>query len=233
MDDGMARASALRESDLLRDLPEEVVQDFLDRVTLTRFPPKSLIFREAERADRMFMIVTGRVKVTRKGERGRENILVIAGPGELLGGLPIFEPSVHRTTASAVDTSEVAWLGGDGMRGWLEQHTPAAIRFMRLLIRRTQYQNDFLHDVFGFDVGTRVARAILREAHRFGRQTSAGLRVNLGLNQEELAMHVRASRESVNQALATFARMGWIRRDGVELVILDESQLAHHAGNDE
>lgn len=223
-------SASLRESPLLSGLPSDVINDFLARVNFVRCQPGTVVFREGDRADRIFLIVSGRVKVTRKSGQGRDSILVIAGPDELLGGLSIFEPGVQKTTASALGAAEIAWLGADSMRGWLEANTAASMQFMRLLIRRTQYQNDFLHDVFGLDVGTRVARAILRDAHRFGRQTSVGLRVNLGLNQEELAQHVRASRESVNQTLAAFARMGWIRRDGTEIVIIDEQQLLHQAG---
>jgi DNA-binding IclR family transcriptional regulator len=72
----------------------------------------------------------------------------------------------------------------------------------------------------------------MRETSQFGRRTSEGKRVNLGLSQEELALHVRASRESVNQTLATFARQGWIRRDGTEVVILNEEALIHQALSD-
>lgn len=225
-----ASASAMAGTDLLRGLPATVVEDFLRRVTLLTVPPESVIFHEGDTADRVLLLVAGRIKIVRQGEHGRENILIIAGPGELIGGLSIFDRGRQLTTAVTVGQAQIAELSADTMIEWLEAHTEAAMRFIRLLILRAQRQNTALHDVFGLDVGTRVARAILREARRFGRKTSEGVRVNMGLSQEELAQHVRASRESVNQTLSRFAKHGWIRRDGAEIVVLNMDRLARQAG---
>lgn len=231
MSDGQAALTSLFESELLRGLPETAVRDFLDRATLARFAASTPLFREGDSVERLMFVVTGRVKITRRSEAGRENILVIAGPGAAIGSIAIFEPGRQRTSGIALGQVDAAWLTNAAMREWLATHNAAALRFIQLLIRRTEHQNDTLHDVFGIDVGTRVARALLREADRFGRATPVGRRLSLGLNQEEFALHVRASRESVNQALATFVRMGWIRRDGTEFILLNEEALLRQAGS--
>lgn len=218
----------VRRASLLDALPEHVVRDFLTRARFVTFPPRNTIFQAGD-PTRVHLVISGRVKISRRGEYGRENILVIAGPGELLGSLDLVDPRPQPTTAVTLGPTRVADLSAESMLEWLTAHTGAAMRFIHLLIRRSQRQNDALHDVFGLDVGTRLARAILREAQRFGRRTPEGIRVDLGLSQEELALHVRASRESVNQSLAGFARQGWVRRDGCEIVILDEKQLTHQA----
>jgi CRP/FNR family cyclic AMP-dependent transcriptional regulator len=230
MNHSAASVSAMAGTDLLRGLPATVVEDFLRRVTLMTVPPESVIFHEGDTADRVLLLVAGRIKIVRQGEHSRENILIIAGPGELIGGLSIFDRGRQLTTAVTVGQAQIAELPADTMIEWLEAHPEAAMRFIRLLILRAQRQNTALHDVFGLDVGTRVARAILREARRFGRKTSEGVRVNMGLSQEELAQHVRASRESVNQTLSRFAKHGWIRRDGAEIVVLNMDRLARQAG---
>ncbi|MGW0949071.1 Crp/Fnr family transcriptional regulator [Streptomyces sp. NPDC002623] len=218
----------VRRASLLDELPEPVVRDFLKRALLVTFPPRNTVFQAGD-PTRVHLVISGRVKISRRGEHGRENILVIAGPGELLGSLDLFDPRPQPTTAVTLGPARIAELSTESMLEWLAAHTGAAMRFIHLLVLRAQRQNDALHDVFGLDVGTRLARAILREAQRFGRRTPEGIRVDLGLSQEELALHVRASRESVNQSLAGFARQGWVRRDGCEIVVLDEKQLAHHA----
>lgn len=213
---------------LLDELPQHVVRDFLTRARFVTVPPRGTVFQAGD-PTRVHLVISGRVKISRRGEHGRENILVIAGPGELLGSLDLFDQRPQPTTAVTLGPARIAELSTESMLEWLASHTGAAMRFIHLLVLRAQRQNDALHDVFGLDVGTRLARAILREAQRFGRRTPEGIRVDLGLSQEELALHVRASRESVNQSLAGFARQGWVRRDGCEIVIRDEKQLAHQA----
>ena len=49
--------------------------------------------------------------------------------------------------------------------------------------------------------------------------------MDLDINQEELAHHVRASRERVNQVLADFGRRGWLRQEGTGLIVSDPEAL--------
>jgi CRP-like cAMP-binding protein len=226
-----AQNPVVLQSPLLQGLPEAVVRDFLSRADFTRLAPHQTVFRAGDPA-RVHLVVSGRVKITRLGEHGRENILIIAGPGELLGSLNIFEHLPQPTSAVTLGPAEFLGLSTESMIEWLQAHTEASMSFIRLLIARSQRQNDAIHDIFGLDVGTRVARAIMRAAERAGRRTPEGLRVNLALNQEELALHVRASRESVNQALSSFTKQGWILRDGTEILIRDEDQLMQRAFRD-
>lgn len=215
-------------SPLLLGLPQPVVREFLERSDFTQLSPHQTVFRAGDPA-RVHLVISGRVKITRQGEHGRENILIIAGPGELLGSLNIFEHLPQPTSAVTLGPAEFLSLSTQSMIEWLQGHSEASMSFIRLLIARSQRQNDAIHDIFGLDVGTRVARAIMRAAERGGRRTPEGLRVNLALNQEELALHVRASRESVNQALSSFTKQGWIARDGTEILIKDEDQLIQRA----
>ena len=116
------------------------------------------------------------------------------------------------------------------MRQWFRNFPMALIPFMGLLQRRDQSQNDAHNDMFGLDASARVARAIVRETNRFGRRTDEGIRVANVLSQEDLALHVRSSRERVNRILAGFSQQGWLRRDGGDLLVLNEAQLSRRAG---
>jgi CRP/FNR family cyclic AMP-dependent transcriptional regulator len=213
-------------ANLLKGLPESVTSDFLRVLTVVRLPPRGVVFRAGDIGDRMFIVISGKVKVTRPSDDGKDNVFTIAGPGDLLGELSMFDGAARLATATAMRPTDVGWVANAATREWLERHPEASRRFMRILIDRIRRQNDALEDVYGLDVGTRVARAIVRLSGRFGRVTQDGIRVDLGMSQEELALHVRASRESVNQVFSVFYRNQWIRREGSDLMILDAPALA-------
>ena len=214
---------------LLRGLKDATVEAFANAAQLRSVEAQTEIFREGEPSDGMCVILTGKVKITRPGDDGRENIYTIAGPGDMLGELSVFDGDVRKATAKSVNAVTLAFLSNADVLSWLEAYPEASRRILRMLVVRLRRQNDALADMYGLDVSTRVARAILRLSRRFGRKTSEGIRVDLDLSQEELALHVRASRESVNQALSSFSRFGWIRREGTEVVILDEDALLRQA----
>ena len=88
-----------------------------------------------------------------------------------------------------------------------------------MLTRRRRRTDDDLSDLIFTDVGTRVAKQLLRLTHRFGTQENGALRVTHNLTQEELAQLIGASRETVNKVLADFTQHGWIRLDGQSMLM--------------
>ncbi|MFI6316009.1 Crp/Fnr family transcriptional regulator [Nonomuraea sp. NPDC050556] len=216
---------SLLSTPLLNGLPDETVAAFLTRVSYHTHPRGSRVFSEGDPGDRVLILLSGKVKVTRSGPV----LLTMVGPGELLGELCLFDASPRQATATAVQEGDLCSIPAPAMLAWLEAHPCASLRMMRLLAERVRTMNDRFEDASGVDVATRVARVLVEQGGRFGRATRVGVRIRLDLSQDDLAHHVRASRERVNQILGDFSRRGWIRRDGAELVVLDGQRLTGRA----
>ena len=56
------------------------------------FPCGHTVFAEGEPGDRLFIIISGKVKIGRRSPDGRENLLIIMGPSDMFGDLSIFDP---------------------------------------------------------------------------------------------------------------------------------------------
>jgi len=56
------------------------------------FPRGHTVFAEGEPGDRLFIIISGKVKIGRRSPDGRENLLTIMGPSDMFGELSIFDP---------------------------------------------------------------------------------------------------------------------------------------------
>jgi CRP-like cAMP-binding protein len=216
--------------ELLKGLKSEVVDSFSRLLDTRKFAADAVIYAEGSPAEHVYLMISGRVKLVRCRSGRIESILGVPGPGDLLGDLSIFEYSSQPMTAMTKKSCEIALLPAGDMREWLETYPEAMNRYIRVLHSRLHVAIDSHHDMFGLDVASRVASALLNEASRFGLRTEQGLLVTWGLTHEELALHVRATREHVNKVVARFSRQGWIRKIGADLVILDESSLMQCAG---
>ncbi|MFI6502570.1 Crp/Fnr family transcriptional regulator [Nonomuraea typhae] len=214
---------------LLAGLPDAAVLDFLGLAVPAAFRRGERLFAEGDPGDHVLVLLTGKVKLTRPGPHGGESLLTMSGPGELLGELCVFDAAPRQATAVAVQDTTACRTSATDMSDWLDRHQEASRRLMSLLAARIRRMNDRFEDAAGVDVATRVARVLVEQGARFARRTSMGLRLTLDLSQDDLACHVRASRERVNQILGDFTRRGWIARDGGDLIILDAPQLTRRA----
>ncbi|GAA2518711.1 Crp/Fnr family transcriptional regulator [Pilimelia columellifera] len=188
-----------------------------------------VVFNEGEQGDSLYIVIAGKIKLGRRAADGRQNLISVMGPSDMLGELSLFDPGPRTATATAVTDTRLARLRKQSLRPWLADRPEIAEQLLRVLARRLRRTNDALADLIFTDVPGRVAKNLLQMASRFGTRDGGVLRVTHDLTQEELAQLVGASRETVNKALADFASRGWLRLDGKSVIILDPERLARRA----
>ena len=183
------------------------------------FPRGHTVFAEGEPGDRLYIIISGKVKIGRRSPDGRENLLTIMGPSDMFGELSIFDPGPRTSSATTITEVRAVSMDRDALRAWIADRPEIAEQLLRVLARRLRRTNNNLADLIFTDVPGRVAKQLLQLAQRFGTQEGGALRVTHDLTQEEIAQLVGASRETVNKALADFAHRGWIRLEGKSVLI--------------
>lgn len=198
----------------------------MHEITLRR---GEVLFNEGDPGDRLYLVIDGKMKLGHSSGDGRENLLAILGPGELLGELTLFDPGERTATATAVAVTQLLELQHDPFMEIVDTRPELAKHMLRALAVRLRKTNEALADLVFSDVPGRVAKALLDLAERFGEETPDGLRVAHDLTQEELAQLVGASRETVNKSLADFISRGWIRLEGRAVQILDLDRVRRRA----
>ncbi|WP_257161970.1 CRP-like cAMP-activated global transcriptional regulator GlxR [Corynebacterium cystitidis] len=205
------------------------VANLTNDMETVRYPRGATIFDEGEPGDRLYIIISGKIKLARHASDGRENLLSVIGPSDMFGELSIFDPGPRTSSAVCVTEVQAATMNSDMLRKWITDHPEISQQLLRVLARRLRRTNASLADLIFTDVPGRVAKTLLQLANRFGQHEGGALRVNHDLTQEEIAQLVGASRETVNKALATFAHRGWIRLEGKSVLIVDTEHLARRA----
>ncbi|QFZ20535.1 Crp/Fnr family transcriptional regulator [Saccharothrix syringae] len=202
----------------------------LDAVGETsEFPRGHVIFSEGEPGDRLYVIRSGKVKISRTTPGGREHLLALFGPSDMFGEVSIHDPGPRGSTATTVTQVQVLSIDRPALRQWMAHRPEISEQFLRALARRLRRTNSMLSGMILNDVPGRLAKALLELAVRFGSQEAGLLRVTHDLTQEELAQLIGASRETVNKALADFTHRGWLRLEGRTVLILDPDRLARRA----
>ncbi len=223
MDEVLARSGIFQGVD-----PEaaEALAKEMDSVEIRK---GDVLFNEGEAGDSLYIVLSGKIKLGRRAADGRQNLVSIMGPSDMVGELSLFDPGPRTATATAVTDARMARLKKTSLRPWLNNRPEIAEQLLRVLARRLRRTNDALADLIFTDVPGRVAKNLLQMAGRFGTRDGGVLRVTHDLTQEELAQLVGASRETVNKALADFASRAWLRLDGKSVIILDPERLARRA----
>lgn len=220
--------NVLLHTPLFKQVPPDEANELIPHLHRSFYAKGDEIFREGDTDHRMYLLETGRVKLTRTSNDERVQLLSIHAPGEVLGEIPVFDPNGGPRTASAIamtNGTHVVWLEHDVLFSWLDQHPRVAIDMLQVMAARLRANNERISELVFMDVPARLAKTLLNLASRFGEPVEVGLKVPHDLTQEELAQLVGSSRETVNKALMDFSNRGWIARDGRSIVIYQPGML--------
>ncbi|MCA1831978.1 MAG: Crp/Fnr family transcriptional regulator [Actinomycetota bacterium] len=217
----------IKNSPLLAPLPPAdchvVAENFIRRT----FRKGESIFRQGEPGGHLYLIESGRVKISSLSPDGREVLVAIIGPGEIFGELSLFDVGLRTADARTMEETTLHALAHDIFRHYVEAHPKVAWEMLRILASRLRRADEVLQDAAFFDVPGRVAKRLLSLASQHGsKEATGGLRIDVPLTQEEIAQMVGASRESVNKALASFLDRGWVTMEDRNYTIRDPDALA-------
>ncbi|MCO1580490.1 Crp/Fnr family transcriptional regulator [Crossiella sp. SN42] len=194
------------------------------------YQPKTPVYAEGDPGDRMFIIASGQVMLTRTAcDREGRLVLGLRGPAEIFGEVDFLDDSPRVTSAVARSELTVLAMNRRRLRSWIRNHPDVGHALLRLLARDQRHSYEKLTHLRCADLPSRLALSLLQRWKLQGTTEQGVCTVDLGLNQKELAQMIGASRDQTNKMLSHFRHRGWIRIEGRTLFILAPEQLTKFA----
>lgn len=196
---------------------------------IRKFSRGSILFREGGLPENVILIFSGRVKISSLTSEGREVVLAVSGPGDILGEVSALDGEARSATATALDQLEALIIGTEDFQEFLETNPRVALAITKRLAQRLRDADRDRIQFSAFDTVGRVAGRLIELAERFGDSSDGSLRISLPLSQLELAGWAGASREAVSKALQVLRARGLISTHRGSTEILDLEGLKRRA----
>ena len=226
---GLSAAEILAKVPLFAGLPDHERERLGTLLRPRKYTRGEVIFLEGDEGNSLFLVAEGRVRIQLTGADGREVVITVYGPGEIVGEMALLDGEPRSADAIAQDAARVFWLQRDDFEAFLDNHPRAAMTMLASLSRRLRHTTRVVQDATFRDVPSRLARVLLDIAARNGEVVPQGIRIETRVTQGELAAMVGASRETVNRALRGFEQRGLIAWEGSRLLIAQPDQLRARA----
>jgi CRP/FNR family transcriptional regulator, cyclic AMP receptor protein len=183
------------------------------------------LFVEGETPRLVYVICSGRVKLSVTSREGRTAILRIAGPGEILGISAAMSGTPHETSADAVEFCRVKAIRVSDFLRFLQSFPEASAEATSCLLREYRVVlNNVCRLALPNTVAGRLATLLL-EWLDVRRATSSDRRFIVALTQEEIASMTNTSRETVSRVLHQFQQDKLISIKGASVTILQPQAL--------
>jgi CRP-like cAMP-binding protein len=185
------------------------------------------LVRQGDKGRTVYLVLDGRVSVTRLVENGARSLLGIRHAGDLIGDIALLGDGIRSATVTARDRSTVLVIPQREFHDFLGAFPAASLAIGRMIGDRLNQANAYRADAAGYGVEPRLARALLYHCTRMTRRENGKLSVDL--KQSELAMLIGVKEGTVQKALNGPALEGLILSRRGRVLILDLVGLAELA----
>ncbi|MDZ4840249.1 MAG: Crp/Fnr family transcriptional regulator [Bacteroidota bacterium] len=182
-----------------------------------------VIFEEGNNATGIFCINSGKVKISKSGENGKEQIVRLSGKGMVIGYRALIGESSYKASATTLEESIITFIPKKIFIDLLDD-----IRFCKAMLKLLS-QDLELSEVKQVDMATkpvkgRVAETLLLLKDTYGLQND-GLTLDVKIRREDIAKMVGAAKEVVIRMLAMFKESGIIGTNGRWITINKPEEL--------
>ena len=171
------------------------------------------VFSQGDRADAIFFIQSGKVKITVISAAGKEAVIAMLGPHDFLGEGALVGQSLRISTATALEASTVFRIEKPAMSQALHEQADLSEKFIAaLLVRNIDLEEDLCDQLFNHSE-KRLARVLLKLARLRDHDPASDAKVPL-LSHETLAEMVGTTRSRITHFMNKFRTMGLIDYNG-------------------
>jgi CRP-like cAMP-binding protein len=216
--------SLLQYNFLFRGLPPSVIASVAALATRRKFARGTVIFSQGDKADALYGVVAGRVRISASGAQGREVFLSLMEPGDTFGEIAVMDGLPRTATATVVEAATLVLIQKDDFLQLLAEQPQLSIHLLRLLCQRLRWTSELVEESAFLDATERLAKRLLILATLHGRTGPDG-QIELRISQDELARFLGSSRQIVNQHLREWQRHEWVELRRGRITIIDPAQL--------
>jgi CRP-like cAMP-binding protein len=179
----------------------------------------TVIFKEGDEGDQMFIIQSGRVKVSRP-IGGKEQLLAVLGKGDFFGEMALVTRERRTATVTTLEAVRLLAFNREGFLNMINKNPKIALNIIDKLCRRLANANQHLRHLARKD-----ARGLIAMNLRLAFQASGGGGLAQERTVEEFASNLELDPGTVRTVLEEFGRAGIVRLASGSMELTDEARL--------
>lgn len=225
----------MRSLPLFRALEEEQWHEIAPMLHGHCYPKDAYLFFRGDPPDALYILWIGRVKVVRHTNQGRDVVLEVLGPGQLLGEMAVLDGRPYSATAQALEEAAVISIARADFFTLLERYPVVAMGVITELNRRLRMTTELVRSLAIDRVEQRIARILLRLADLAGQPHAAApgaILIDIPITRQDIAEMTGTTVETAIRTMSRFRKQGLLSSQRGRVVILAPDALydAGHGG---
>lgn len=217
---------------LFAKMDDTELDALLAGATLRRVAMGEAVFEQGQKADRFFLLLHGRLKVSQVTPDGQQIIVRMVNPGDIFGFAKALQREDYPGTPKAAAESVVICWPATLWDTVVETNPRLAINAMQTMGQRLQEAHTRIREMATEEVERRVAHAVLRLVEQSGKSESNGIRIDFQISRQDIAEMTGTTLHTVSRILSAWEGKGLVEGGRQKLLVRDAAGLKVLADGD-
>ncbi len=211
---------------LLSTLDSEEIDKISASISSRTFKKGDVIFKEGEKANRLYIICRGQAKVFKNTLDGKEQILYLLSDGDFFGAFNLLKEDEFDSSCVALESTHISMLAKSAFDAIILSNPEITLKIFEKAYERIQKAETLVSRLSSGNPDSKVLGLLFDLANDHGRTTPKGVLLELSMNREELGSYAGIARETMSRKLKLFQEAGLIQLIGAKkILIYDIAQL--------
>jgi CRP/FNR family transcriptional regulator len=220
-----------RENRLFCDLAHDALSRLQNIKATSVYPKGTMLCLEGQPARGVYILCTGKAKLSTTSSEGKTIILRVAEPGEVLGLTAAVANSPYEATVETLEQTQANFISHHDFTQFLQQYPEVGMKVAQQLTHNCRCAYNEIRSLgLSNSVPEKIAKLLLNWAEHplehSGNKKPQEIAIRVTLTQEEIAQFVGTSRETVSRVLSDFKKKGYLRIRGATWTINNKRALA-------
>jgi CRP-like cAMP-binding protein len=215
----------LENFNLFTSLKQDSMMELNKLVSEKEISKNQPIYFPNELSNSIFFLKTGRVKISRYSDDGKEMIMAFINPGEVFGEMAYFGEGERTDIAITVEPSYICAINKNDFAGFIEKNPSMNLKMTRIIGLKLKSYSERIEDLVFKDSRQRVISFLIKLADENGIKIGSQIFVKPFLKHQDIADRTACARQTVNDVITDLREKQIIDFDRKKLIINDADKL--------
>lgn len=186
---------------------------------------KEVIFSEGDPSEWLYIVLEGKVKITKISHEGKEIILEIISPNDFFGGIAVIKGFPYPANAVAMEDAKLLKMSRSDLMRVIDRFPTVMYCIAQNIGDRIKVSHETLKNIALERIESRIASLLLKLSDKAGEKTPGGVLIDIKLTRQDIAEMVGTTVETSIRTMSRFKKMGIIAEKSGKILIRDLNRL--------
>lgn len=203
----------LKKLNIFSDILKEDLEKIKPSVTISKYKRNEFLFKPKDKANNMYILASGKIKVYTISPSGLEQMLYIYQKDDFIGGLNLLKRTEYIYYGQAIEDTIVISLSKEFFDSFIKKYPSVCIKILEESFFRIRHAEDLVTRLIEKSADVKVASLLLSLARNFGVKKINGILLELNISRENMGSFAGLTRECVTRKLTELKE-----KDVIELI---------------